>query len=160
MLNHIWAEVWKGKKKDFWRAGQSWQEAGALERGWQIRLKPLGGLFPSVDHIKHHRSPAVAHQLSQTPLQTHLEFSEQWVPSPSPFRSGNSQPCSWGQTHKAGVFTWTVYSPGQTQPTETLEQSSSHPGNHVQWWLKHITVPNRHHATTHDDIPRRLRKGS
>lgn len=98
------------------RVGQSRQEAGALERGWQTRLQPLGGLFPSVDHIKHHLSPLVAHQLSQTPLQTHLEFSQQWVPSPSPFRSGHSQPCSWGQTHKVGVFTWTVCSPGRPSP--------------------------------------------
>lgn len=50
--------------------------------------------------------------------------------------------------------------PRQTQPTETLEKSSSHPGNHLQWWLKHITVPKRHHATIHDDIPGPLRKGS
>lgn len=28
------------------------------------------------------------------------------------------------------------------------------PWNHLQWWLKHITVPaTGHHATTHNDIP-------
>ena len=33
-----------GKRKGQRRAGQSWQEAGALERGRQTRLQPLGGL--------------------------------------------------------------------------------------------------------------------
>lgn len=108
------------------------QAAGALGRG----CSPSEDSSPSVDRVV----PVMARQQAKPPLHVHLEFSAQWLPSSSPFRSGDSQPPSCGCVHNAGGCTWTTCFPRQTQTTGAFEKPGSRPRNHFPWRLRPLTA--------------------